>query len=71
MLRESDRNYAGASAKIISSILTEMAGLFPDDVLNLGCDETGSAAPCTMNNTKSFEVKMIEHITKNLHKTPM
>ena len=29
MLRESDRNYAGASAKIISSILTEMAGLFP------------------------------------------
>jgi hypothetical protein len=48
-----------------------MAGLFPDDVLNIGCDKTGSAAPCTMNNTKSFEVKMIEHITKNLHKTPM
>ena len=39
-----------------------MAGLFPDDVMNLGCDETGSSAPCTLENTKSFEVKMIEHL---------
>jgi hypothetical protein len=47
-----------------------MAGLFPDPVMNLGCDETGSNAPCTMANTKSFEVKMIEVLLK-LNKTPM
>ena len=47
-----------------------MAGLFPDDVMNLGCDETGSAAPCTMANTKSFEVKMIEHLL-SIKKVPM
>jgi hypothetical protein len=33
-----------------------MSALFPDAVLNLGCDETGSSAPCDSNNTKSFEV---------------
>lgn len=53
---------AGKSAAIISSLLTEMSSLFIDDVMNLGCDETGSAAPCTMANTKSFEIKMIEHL---------
>eukprot|EP00038_Savillea_parva_P019262 m.26939 g.26939 ORF g.26939 m.26939 type:complete len:781 (-) comp4361_c0_seq1:2909-5251(-) len=61
---------AGKSAGIIEQILTEMASLFPDPVLNIGCDETGSSAPCTTNNTMSFEVKMIEHILK-LGKTPM
>ena len=46
----------GQSAKIIGEVLTEMAGLFPDEVMNIGCDETGSSAPCTLANTKSFEV---------------
>eukprot|EP01051_Picozoa_sp_SAG22_P012634 SAG22_NODE_1332_length_4702_cov_1.577232_3_plen_103_part_00 len=61
---------AGKSAGIIADLLTEMAGLFPDEVMNLGCDETGSAAPCTMQNTKSFEVKMIQHLL-SLKKVPM
>jgi len=61
---------AGASAKIIASILSEMAALFPDAVMNLGCDETGSSAPCTLNNTKSFEIKMIEHLL-SVGKRPM
>lgn len=53
-----------------TQILTEMAGLFPDEVMNIGCDETGSKAPCTTNNTKSFEVKMIQHLLK-IGKQPM
>ena len=61
---------AGASARIIASILSEMSGLFPDRLLHLGCDETGSAAPCDANNTKSFEVKMQAHLLA-LGKTPM
>jgi hypothetical protein len=88
--------------KIISKILSEMAALFPDEVMktpfcfkslvknsndvpiyrdrlgtnienaeskgfflqvmNIGSDETGSAAPCTLANTKSFEVAIIEHL---------
>ena len=61
---------AGASAKIISAVLSEMATLFPEKVMNLGCDETGSAPPCTLANTRSFEVKMIEHLL-SIGKTPM
>lgn len=38
--------------------------------MNIGCDETGSAPPCTTDNAKSFEVKMIEHV-RSLGKTPM
>ena len=55
---------------MIASILSEMATLFPDAVMNLGCDETGSRAPCTLANTKSFEVKMIEHLL-SIGKRPM
>ena len=30
--------------------------------MNIGSDETGSAAPCTLANTKSFEVAIIKHL---------
>ena len=36
----------GDSAKIIAAVLTEMASLFPDKVMNLGCDETVSTERC-------------------------
>ena len=65
---EDDPN--GASVKIIAAVLTEMSGLFADKVMNLGCDETGSSAPCSLANTKSFEEKMIAHLIA-LGKTPM
>lgn len=61
---------AGKSVAIISTILTEMASLFPDAVMHIGADETGSSAPCTAANTKSFEVKIIKHLL-SLGKTPM
>jgi len=42
-----------------------MVELFPDEVVHIGCDETGSKAPCTLENTKSFEEKVIEHLRKS------
>ena len=38
--------------------------------MNIGSDETGSAAPCTLANTKSFEVAIIKHLL-SIGKTPM
>jgi len=52
----------GKGVQLINSILEEMMGLFPDAVMHIGCDETGSKAPCTLNNTKSFEEKVIDFL---------
>jgi hypothetical protein len=30
--------------------------------MHIGCDETGAKPPCTLNNTKQFEVKMIQKL---------
>merc|ERR1712188_147433 len=30
--------------------------------MHIGCDETGTSAPCTLENTKSFEDKMIQFV---------
>jgi hexosaminidase len=60
----------GSSLGVIKQLLTEMAGIFPDRVLHLGGDETGTAAPCTLNNTKSFEQKVLQ-VALDLGKTPM
>ena len=56
----------GVSVKIISTVLTEMAGLFPDEILNIGCDETGSRAPCTTENTKSLTLTLTPTLTLTL-----
>ena len=48
--------------KIIKSLLTEMSGLFPDDVIHVGCDETTDPAPCTPNITRSFEEEILKHV---------
>lgn len=61
---------AGKSAAIINELLTEMAALFPDNVMHIGADETGTSAPCTAANTKSFEEKILKHVLA-LGKTPM
>jgi len=52
----------GKSVKLINSVLDEMLELFPDDIVHIGCDETGSKEPCTLENTKSFEEKVIQHL---------
>ena len=57
----------GVSAGLVKQVLKEMAGLFPDGVMHIGGDETGSTAPCTAADTKSWEVKMIEYLLRSIY----
>ena len=59
---------AGKSVGVVTKVIGEMSALFPDSVLHIGGDETGSTAPCDMADTKSFEVKMIDYVKTNLGK---
>ena len=56
---------AGKSVKIMKALMTEMASLFPGNVMSIGSDETGGCG-----NVTAYEVKMIEHLLA-LGKTPM
>ena len=49
-------------------LIGEMSTLFPDSVLHIGGDETGTTPPCDMADTKSFEVKMIDFVRNTLGK---
>ena len=62
---------AGVSAGLVKQLLKEMAGLFPDAVMHIGGDETGSTAPCTLTDTKSWEEKMIGYVQGPLGKQVM
>jgi N-acetyl-beta-hexosaminidase len=62
---------AGKSIGLIKQLLREMSTLFPDSVLHIGGDETGSNAPCDLADTKSFEVKLIDFVSKDLGKEVM
>ena len=53
---------SGQSVAIMAKIFAEMASLFPDEQMHIGGDETGTAPPCTLANTKKFEIAMIEKI---------
>ena len=53
---------AGKSAMIMGRLFEEMGQLFPDEVMHIGCDETGVVPPCTLANTKAFEVAMIRKL---------
>ena len=49
----------------MKSLMSEMAALFPDDVMSIGSDETGGCG-----NVTAYEVKMIEHLL-SIGKQPM
>merc|ERR1719272_242934 len=53
---------AGKSAMIMGRLFEEMGRLFPDEAMHIGCDETGVKPPCTLANTKAFEVAMISKL---------
>ena len=61
---------AGVGLKIIKAVYTEMAALFPDEVMHVGCDETTVTASCTLNMTTSFEEEILKHVA-SLGKEPM
>jgi len=61
----------GKSVTIVSNVLKEMAELFPDSVMHIGGDETGTTEPCGLNNSKTFEQKILEFVANKLGKDVM
>ena len=47
-----------------------MSALFPDDVFNIGCDETSVVDDCSLNSTFDFERKLFKEIDDTFQKTP-
>eukprot|EP01063_Lacrimia_lanifica_P028243 TRINITY_DN4091_c0_g4_i1.p1 TRINITY_DN4091_c0_g4~~TRINITY_DN4091_c0_g4_i1.p1 ORF type:complete len:515 (+),score=171.59 TRINITY_DN4091_c0_g4_i1:55-1599(+) len=70
------RNYqlygdaAGKTAEILKAVFKEMAALFPDDYLLLGCDETEVEGQCDLNSTFNLEQEMQEYVSNDLKKHP-
>jgi len=55
---------------VLTQLFKEMASLFDDDVFNIGCDETHSRGPCTVESTFDLERKLFKYISEDLGKTP-
>jgi len=61
---------AGNTYKIVHDLMQEMAGLFTDEVFNIGSDETGTKGRCQGNNTEGIERKVLLAIQNEFKKTP-
>ena len=48
----------GVTVKTLRAYLTELAGLFEDEVFHIGADETSVVGPCTLANTGGLEAKL-------------
>ena len=44
----------GKTFGVLHKLFAEMAGLFDDDVFNIGADETSAKGPCSVNSTFSI-----------------
>ena len=54
----------------IYTLMKEMTALFPDEVFNIGCDETSVKNRCTLNSTFEFERTLLKAIQNDFKKTP-
>ena len=61
---------AGNTYKVVHGLLKEMAGLFTDEVFNIGCDETSVNGRCTQDSTFAVERKVFQAIATEFGKTP-
>ena len=59
----------GNTYKIIRDIFEEMAGLFKDEVVHIGADETNSNGNCTLESTYNFENSLLKEIQTKFGKT--
>ena len=57
--------------EVLSTLLGELAQLFPDEVLHIGSDETKVVGACSLANTKSLETKVLHFVEDTLKKRPM
>ena len=53
---------ANSTLAVLQAVLGEMASLFEDDVLHIGCDETGVVGPCTTDSTFELERHLLNYI---------
>ena len=60
----------GKTFGVLHKLFAEMAGLFDDEVFNIGADETSAKGPCSVNSTFAIERKVVEAITNEYKKTP-
>ena len=60
----------GKTYGVIRDVLEEMSTLFPDQVFNIGSDETGVVDACSLNSTFAFERKLLSEIEQGFNKTP-
>ena len=60
----------GKTYGVLHKLFKEMAGLFDDDVFNIGADETSAKGPCSVNSTFSIERKVVNAIAGEYKKTP-
>ena len=61
---------SNSTANVLKKLFTEMSALFPDEVFNIGCDETAQTGVCLVNDTFALERVMQEFIAKDLKKHP-
>ena len=61
---------AGETYAAVHSLVQEMASLFTDEVLHLGCDETKATGPCSTNSTFGFERRLVDAVSSEFGKTP-
>ena len=60
----------GKTFGVLHKLFAEMAGLFDDEVFNIGADETSAKGPCSVNSTFAIERKVVEAISTEYKKTP-
>jgi hexosaminidase len=60
----------GRTYKVVHALMKEMAGLFTDEVFNIGCDETRVTGPCTQQSTFDLERKVLTAVQHEFGKTP-
>ena len=53
-----------------AAVLKEMASLFTDEVLNIGCDETAVKGPCSLESTFGLERQLLRAIADEFGKQP-
>jgi hexosaminidase len=61
----------GQSVALVQQLLAEISELFPESLFHVGADETGSTPPCTHDNTRNFERKILRFVSTQLDKTPV
>jgi len=61
---------AGKTRAVLEKLLAEMADLFEDENLNIGCDETSTIGKCTIKSTMALERELTQTISRKFQKSP-